>query len=143
MGAAKKILIIDDDPDICTYVSEVLQDNGFETITACDGADAMSKTIEAPPDLIVVDLMMPKKSGVKFLHELKRDATLKKIPIIVLSGATGVTGVDMMRYLQEQPFMERKEKVMGAASSITPNAYLEKPVDPATLADTVKRLLDR
>jgi len=143
MGAAKKILIIDDDPDICTYVSEVLQDNGFETVTACDGADAMSKTIEAPPDLIIVDLMMPKKSGVKFLHELKRDAMLKEIPIIVLSGATGVTGVDMMRYLHEQPFGERKEKVMGATSSITPNAYLEKPVDPTTLADTVKRLLDR
>ena len=142
MGAAKKILIIDDDPDICTYVSEILQDNGFETVTACDGADAMSKAVEAPPDLIVVDLMMPRKSGIRFLHELKRDATLKEIPIIVLSGATGVTGVDMRRYMQEQPFRERKENVMGATASITPDAYLEKPVDPATLADTVKRLLD-
>ena len=141
MGAAGKILIIDDDPDICTYVSEVLQDNGFETVTACDGADAMAKVIEATPDLIVVDLMMPKKSGVKFLHELKRDAALKEIPIIVLSGATGVTGVDMKQYLQEQPFRERKEKAMGATSSITPDAYLEKPVDPAILVDTVKRML--
>ena len=141
MGTARKILIIDDDPDICTYVSEVLQDNGFETVTACDGADGMSKTKEAPPDLIVLDLMMPKKSGVKFLNEVKSSAALKGIPIIVLSGATGVTGVDMKQYLQEQPFRDRKEKAMGATSSITPDAYLEKPVDPAILVDTVKRLL--
>jgi len=142
MGTARKILIIDDDPDICTYVSEVLQDNGFETVTACDGADGMSRTNEAPPDLIVLDLMMPNKSGIKFLNELKSDAALKEIPIIVLSGATRVTGVDMRQYLHEQPFRERKEKATGATSSITPEAYLEKPVDPAILVDTVKRLLD-
>jgi len=124
-------------------VSEVLQDNDFETATAVDGAAGLAKAREARPDLIVLDLMMPKKSGIRFLNEVKQDPALSEIPIIVLSGATRVTGVDMKHYLQEQPFKERKGKVSEVASDITPDAYLDKPVDPAILVGTVKKLLGR
>lgn len=143
MSDAAKILIIDDDPDILTYVSEILQDNAYETSTAGDGAAGLASVREARPDLIILDLMMPRKSGIRFLNEIRQDATLRDIPIMVLSGATGVTGVDMRQYLQEQPFKERKEKVLGVVPDITPDAYLDKPVDPAVLLGTVRKLLGR
>lgn len=141
MSAPKRILVVDDDPDICTFMSEVLEDNAFEALTAGDGAEGLAKVREFRPDLIVLDLMMPKKSGVRFLNEIKQDASLKKIPIIVLSGASKITGVDMRHYLQEQPFKERKEKVQGAVPDITPDAYLDKPVEPEKLVKTVKQLI--
>ncbi len=143
MSTPKRILIVDDDPDICTFMSEVLQDNAFETLTAGDGAEGLAKAREFRPALIVLDLMMPKKSGVRFLNEIKQDALLMKIPIIVLSGASKITGVDMRHYLQEQPFKERKEKVQQTVSDITPDAYLDKPLEPEILVRKVKELIGR
>ncbi len=141
MAAAKRILVVDDDPDICTFVSEVLKDNAFETETAGDGVDGLAKARASRPDLIVLDLMMPRKSGVRFLNEVRRDPSLRDIPIVVVSGATGATGVDMRRYLEEQPFKERKARVQETVPDITPDAYLDKPVEPEVLVRTVRKLL--
>ncbi len=143
MSDAGKVLIIDDDPDILTYVSEILRDNAYETSTAGDGAAGLASVREARPDLVILDLMMPRKSGIRFLNEIRQDAALRDIPILVLSGATGVTGVDMGQYLRDQPYRERKVKALGVSPDITPDAYLDKPVDPAVLLETVKTLLGR
>lgn len=143
MSDAGKILIVDDDPDILTYVSEILQDNAYETSTAGDGAAALASVREARPDLVILDLMMPGKSGIRFLNEIRQDAALRDVPILVLSGATGVTGVDMRKYLEEPPFRDRKEKALGVAPDITPDAYLDKPVDPAILLEAVGTLIRR
>lgn len=143
MGGAEKILVIDDDPDILTYVTEVLADHGFECDTAGDGAAGLAKARETRPDLILLDLMMPRKSGIRFLNEVRRDDALKKIPVIVVSGATKVTGVDMKQFLQEQPFRDRKEKTLGVSVDTAPDAYLDKPVDPSVLVDTIRKLLGR
>ncbi len=143
MGDAGKILIIDDDPDILTYVSEILQDNSYETATAGDGAAGLARVREARPDLVILDLMMPKKSGIKFLNEIRQDPSLRDVPILVLSGATEVTGVDMRQYLRDQPFRDRKETALGVSPDIAPDAYLDKPVDPAVLLETVRKLVGR
>ncbi len=143
MGDTAKILIIDDDPDILTYVAEILQDNSYETATAADGAAGLARVREARPDLVILDLMMPKKSGIRFLNEIRQDADLRDVPILVLSGATGVTGVDMRQYLRDQPFRDRKEKALGVSPDIAPDAYLDKPVDPGVLLETVRKLVGR
>lgn len=143
MGGARKILVIDDDPDILTYVSEVLNDHGYECATASDGAAGLEKARAERPDLILLDLMMPKKSGVRFLNEIRRDDALKGIPVIVVSGATKATGVDMKHFLQEQPFKDRKEKALGVAVDTTPDAYLDKPVDPSILVGTIEKFLGK
>ncbi|MGE5189013.1 MAG: response regulator [Gemmatimonadota bacterium] len=143
MSDAARVLVIDDDPDILTYVSEILQDNAYETSTAADGEAGLASVRQARPDLVILDLMMPRKSGIRFLNEIRRDASLRDVPILVLSGATGVTGVDMRQYLHDQPFRERKEKALGVAPDITPDAYLDKPVDPAVLLETVRKLIGR
>lgn len=141
MSTAKKILIIDDDPDTLTYLSTVLQDHYYETITASDGDEGLKKSLEIMPDLILLDLMMPKKSGIKFLNEIKLNETLKRIPIIVESGASNVTGVDMKHYIENPPFRARKDAILGTHIDTTPQAYIEKPIDPKELIDTVKKFI--
>lgn len=141
MSTTKKILIIDDEPDARAYLKAILEEDGYETMTASDGEEGLKKARETPPHLILLDLMMPKKSGVKFLNEIKQDKQLRGVPIVIESGARQVTGVDMKQYLKEQPFQERKKEVMGVDLDITPEAYLEKPIDPSELLSTVKKFI--
>jgi two-component system alkaline phosphatase synthesis response regulator PhoP len=140
MTTTKKILIIDDEPDARAYLKAILDEEGYETITAADGEEGLQKVRESHPHLIMLDLMMP-KSGVMFLNEIKSDEQLKNIPIVVASGARQVTGVDMKHYLEEQPFKERKKAVLGVDFDITPDAFLEKPVNPSELLATVKKFI--
>jgi two-component system phosphate regulon response regulator PhoB len=139
MSETKRILIIDDEPDARAYLKAILDEEGYETITASDGEEGLNKVQENPPHLILLDLMMPKKSGIKFLNEIKNDEQLKEVPIIVISGARQVTGVDMKHYVEEQPFKERKKEVMGVDFDITPDAFLEKPINPSDLLAIVKK----
>lgn len=141
MSTIKKILIIDDEPDARAYLKAILEENDYETMTASDGEEGLKIAQETPPHLILLDLMMPKKSGIKFLNEIKQDEQLKGVPIIVASGARQVTGVDMKQYLEEQPFKKRKEEVLGTALDITPEAYLEKPINPSELLAAVKKFI--
>jgi CheY-like chemotaxis protein len=140
MSSSKKILIIDDESDARAYLKAILEDEGYETLTASDGEEGLKLARETPPHLITLDLMMPNKSGVKFLNEIKSDAQLKDVPIVVASGARQVTGVDMKQYLQERPFQERKKEATGATHEAVPDAYLEKPVNPSELLALVKKL---
>ena len=140
MTTTKKILIIDDEPDARAYLKAILDEEGYETMTAADGEEGLKKVRESHPHLIILDLMMP-KSGIMFLNEIKNDEQLKEIPIVVASGARQVTGVDMKHYLEEQPFKERKKEVLGVDFDITPDAFLEKPVNPSELIATVKKLI--
>lgn len=73
MSPTKKILIIDDEPDARAYLKAILEEDGYETMTASEGEEGLKKAQETPPHLILLDLMMPKKSGVKFLNEIKQE----------------------------------------------------------------------
>jgi CheY-like chemotaxis protein len=141
MNTEKQILIIDDDPDAVTYLKAVLRGKQYAIMTAPDGEEGLTRAKENPPDLILLDLMMPKKSGLRFLNEIRQDERLKETPIVVVSGARQATGVDMRRYLDKQPFKEEKDRTLGTAHDIKPAAYLEKPVNPRELLATVKKLI--
>ena len=141
MSTTKKILIIDDEPDARAYLHAILDEEGYEIMTASDGEEGLKKVQESPPNLILLDIMMPKKSGVMFLNEIKSNEQLMGIPIVVASGARQATGVDMKHYLKEHPFKERKKEVMGFDFDITPDAFLEQPVNPSELLATVKKLI--
>jgi twitching motility two-component system response regulator PilH len=141
MSTEKHILIIDDDPDAIAYLRAILKKRPYAITTAPDGEEGLSKARESPPDLILLDLMMPKKSGVKFINEIRQDERLKKIPIVVASGARQATGVDMRRYLEDQPFGEKKTQVLGTDHDVKPAAYLEKPIQPSELLATIEKLL--
>ena len=78
----KKILAIDDEVDTLTFYSELLDDYNFTPITAENGVEGLKKAREEKPDLILLDIMMPKKSGMKTFKELKNDPDLYNIPVI-------------------------------------------------------------
>jgi len=81
----KRILIIDDEEDMAFALVLQLQAGGYEASAAGDGAEGLKKARKEKPDLILLDIMMPKKDGYTFLIELKKDNTIKSIPVIVLT----------------------------------------------------------
>ena len=85
----KRILIIDDDPIIVTYLETLLVNNGYETATAFDGSEAIDIAAKFKPDLITLDLDMPKEWGPRFYRKLSKRKDCENIPVIVISGLTG------------------------------------------------------
>ena len=131
----KRILIIDDDPDVVVFLSTLLQDHGYDTLDASDGVEGLEVTRSQKPDLILMDLMMPQKSGISLLSELKQDEELKDIPVVMVTGVSGETGIDL------ETFFQRASQVNNDSQSLKPNGYVEKPVDPDKLLHLVKNLI--
>ncbi len=122
---AKKILVVDDEPDVVTYLSTVLKDAGYETIEASNGEAAMAAVLSSHPDLITLDITMPEMTGVKTYRKLKEDAKLKSIPVVIVTGVAH----------EFKKFISTRDQVPP------PEGYLEKPVEPADLIAAVKKLL--
>ncbi len=86
---AKKILIVDDDPNIVSYLEDFFADNGYETCSSPDGSEALSVVKREKPDLITLDLEMPEEWGPRFYRRLMKEEKFKKIPVIVITGLSG------------------------------------------------------
>jgi len=132
---SKKILIVDDDPDVVLFLTTVLRDHGFEALEAQNGQEGLEKTLSERPDLILLDLMMPEKSGISLLHDLKTNEELAKIPVIMVTGVSGETGIDL------EHFFKKAGPGDGGDTVPKPDGYLEKPVDPQRLLKLVQGLL--
>jgi DNA-binding response OmpR family regulator len=81
----KRILVVDDDPDLVETISMMLEARGFSPLPAYGGIEGLEKAREERPDLIVLDVMMPDKDGYAVCNELKKDPTVNEIPIILLT----------------------------------------------------------
>jgi two-component system, OmpR family, phosphate regulon response regulator PhoB len=127
---AKKILVIDDEPDMVTFLCTLLEDNGYETLTAADGEEGLALVKSAKPDLISLDLLMPNKTGIKMYREMRKDDEVKDIPVIMVTGF----GKD------DVPSMDFKEWIQKRAIR-APEAYIEKPVNKDVLLDAVKKAI--
>lgn len=79
----QKILIVEDDNILSKAINTALQTEGYKTMTAMDGVEALEKVTKFKPDLILLDLLMPKKSGEEVLADLKRDSDTKDIPVLI------------------------------------------------------------
>lgn len=130
----KTILIVDDDPDVVLYFSTVLGDHGYRTLSASDGVKGFDLALSERPDLILLDLMMPAKSGISLLADLKRHQTLKDIPVIMITGVSGETGIGIESFFQAL-------SDDGVREAPEPAGYLEKPVRPGRLLGLVKEIL--
>ncbi len=135
----KLVLVVDDEPEDIDYISAILDDHQMKTMSANDGKEALKKVKEKIPDIILLDLMMPEQTGMGFFNELKKNEQYKNIPVIIISGASKVTGVDMKALIYDKEFSERKKKITGIDAK--PEAYVEKPVDPARLIETIQRFI--
>ncbi len=120
----RRVLVVDDEPDVVRYLSTFLTDQGFVVSTAQDGGEALVKARAERPDLITLDITMPGKSGVDVFTTLRRDLQLRGIPVFII---TGVVDFRRLMYFREvQP----------------PEGYMEKPIDPDVLLMTIRRLLE-
>ena len=135
MNVTKKILIVDDDEDVILFLSTVLQDKGYEAIHAMDGKRGLEVAKAESPALILLDLMMPQKSGISLLADLKKDVKLKKIPVIMITGVSGETGIDL------ELFFRKDEETSMETMPPRPDGYLEKPVDAGELIRLIEEFL--
>ena len=140
---SKRILIIDDEPDIVTFLSAVLEENGYSTVSAKDGVEGLEVLRREKPDLVLLDLMMPKKSGITMFQELRKDPELSQIPVVVVTGVSEVTGVDFRNFMYKQPLKDEKKfiETTGLTKYTIPDGYVEKPIDPDELIKAVKHAL--
>ncbi len=140
---SKKILIVDDEPDHRTLVSVILKENGYTSIDAQDGVEGLELLRKERPDLVLLDLMMPRKSGITMFQELRKDPDLSNIPVIVVTGVSEVTGVDFRNFMYKQPLRDEKKFVetTGLTQYTIPDGYIEKPINPDELIKTIKEAL--
>ncbi len=117
-----KILIVEDDPTTVQLIEFLLKKNNFEVLIAYNGVEALQIIKKEKPDLILMDVMMPKMDGIEAIEKLQEDETTRDIPIVILS-ALGQE-MDVMRGLQA-----------GAAS------YIVKPFSPSELLEEIKAKL--
>jgi CheY-like chemotaxis protein len=127
----KKILIVDDEPDIVSYMEMILQDNGYETIVAGNGNEALEKTRSEKPDLVTLDISMPEASGTRFYKEVRTDPELAGIPIFIVTGVTGMGG-DKYAY---ENFISNRSLVPA------PEGYFPKPIERDEFLKAVREIL--
>ena len=127
----KKVLIVDDDVDIRKVVSKLVEKSGYQAIEAKNGVEGMGKVKEDKPDLIILDMLMPKESGIRMYHELKTEGPLKDIPVIVLSA------IPKKSFLKSQKVLDE----FAGQSVPEPEAYIEKPEEPEELIALMKKIL--
>ena len=121
----KTILVVDDDPDALDFFITVLEDNGFATVSARDGNEALTRLGEGIPDLVTLDITMPEKSGVAVYRNLREEDRFKDIPVLIITGVSD----------DFKQFISTRRKVPP------PDGYLSKPVEPEQLLGKVQELL--
>ena len=129
-AARKTVLVVDDEPDVRRYLATILEDAGFAVMTAANGEEALVAIQTDPPDLISLDLIMPKKSGHRLLYELKKHKAFARIPVLIVTAhARDELGKGTLQELLDNGVMSG------------PGTYLEKPVSPLTYVRSVERAL--
>ena len=119
---AKRILVVDDEARIVTVIQKRLESAGYEVITAMDGTEALTKARSANPDLIVLDLILPKMNGYQVCSILKRDSSYKQIPILILTARS-------------------QERDVDEGMRVGADAYMTKPFKNEILLGQIEQLL--
>jgi len=126
---AKKILLVDDDPDLVNAVRMILEAKNYQVAAAYGGVEGLQKARTENPDLIVLDVMMPDKDGYSVCKELKADPDLSKIPVLLLTAV--VSHIPTTHFTQQ----------MGLETDA--DDYLDKPVEPEVLVKRIETLLGK
>lgn len=127
----KKVLVVDDDPDVILINRTVIEENGYTALVAENGEQALQIIKDESPDLVLLDVLMPKQSGLRLYSQLKTNKSLEKIPVVILSGIAKRTFLRSQKALVE----------FGGAKVPEPEIYLEKPVESDELAKVIKDIL--
>lgn len=120
----KRIMLVDDEKNLVEAITYRLEANGYEVIPAYDGQEALDKAKKEKPDLIILDLMLPKMDGYKVCGMLKFNEKYKHIPIIMFTARAQETDMKM-------------------GVEVGADAYITKPFEPQVLLDKIKELIER
>jgi two-component system alkaline phosphatase synthesis response regulator PhoP len=146
----KRVLVVDDDENTRRFLSVALQAHGYEAVTAEDGDDGYIKVQETKPDLICLDVMMPKKTGFVLFKQLRRKDEFKDIPVIMLTAVAEVLEEDESQAdgeTFERPFDSLRDSLRKAIAKmrdeglVKPEVFIDKPIEPEQLIEEVKRLI--
>jgi len=124
------VLVVDDEPNVREYLAQILRDADFNVVTAADGDEALTVIRGRRPDFISLDLVMPRKSGHKLLYELRKDKTLSRIPVVIVTA-----------HAQDELGQNALSDIMENLVISGPGIYLEKPVKPLDYVRCVQRAL--
>jgi two-component system phosphate regulon response regulator PhoB len=127
----RKILVIDDELDMRTFLSTLFETGGYKPLVAADGLEGLQKAREAKPSIIILNAMMPREGGIHLYRNLKNDPMTKDIPVIMLSGIGRKTFFHSQNVLNGYPGQSLPE----------PEAYIEKPLEPEELLEMTGRVL--
>jgi DNA-binding response OmpR family regulator len=126
MSSPKRILIVDDDENLRSILEALLEPKGYEIIQASDGEEGLQQVKTRHPDIIILDGMMPKKSGFQLAYELKNHPVYESIPVIMLTGIERASG-------KTQEYWQEKSRA---------DLYISKPFNYTKLVETVAKMLE-
>jgi len=121
-----RVLVVDDEIDVAIYLASVLEDAGIHVDVAHDGEQALAKIAEHQPDLISLDLVMPRKSGIKVLMELRRNKAWSRIPVIIVTA-----------HARDAEIRGDLDAALAGSTMAGPSLYLEKPVTPRSYLESI------
>ncbi|MGD9506458.1 MAG: response regulator [Syntrophobacteraceae bacterium] len=127
---AKKVLVVDDELDMRVFMTTLLETNGFKPVAAEDGLQGLDAARRHKPALVIMDIMMPKESGIFLYRELKTDPQLKNIPVIVVSALSKKTFTHSQKVLDEYKGENLPE----------PTAYIEKPPEAEEVLAVIQKI---
>lgn len=123
---ARRVLIVDDEPDVTSYVSTALRAHGFDAVVANSVESGLRLLAETSPDMVFLDIMMPRESGLSMYLRLREDPTTRSVPVVILSGVAQKGQFDFRAYVSDRSIPE-------------PDYYLEKPVPVNELVEVAAR----
>ncbi len=127
MSLLPKVLVVDDEPDVRLYLRTLLVENGFQVREAGDADEAMEELSRERPDVVILDIMMPGKSGVTLFNKMRKRKDLKGIRVIVLSGV-------------KERFVEDFKGFFETLKLGKPDGFLDKPLEPERLLKLLDQL---
>ncbi len=125
MAEKKTILVVDDEPDVLVYLTTFFEDNGYTTLQAKTGIEAINQVRSHHPDLVTLDITMPEESGLRMYRTMRETEKYKKIPIILITGVSP----------ELKRFIGRRKQVP------LPEGYFEKPIDLEALLKKIRELI--
>jgi CheY-like chemotaxis protein len=146
---AQQVLVVDDDRNAVKYLTVVLSDHGYDAVGAYDGSEALDKVEQAKPDLIVLDVMMPKQTGFVLFKQIKADERYKGIPVLMLTAVSGVLEEleEHMEETFEKPYdslrdaLNKEIREMRDEGLVRPEMFVDKPVDADSFVTKVQQLI--
>ena len=127
----KKVLVVDDEPDVRNFLAACIEDAGFQVSTAVDGADALEKLQAEPPDLMTLDMVMPRVSGINLMRKIRNIDQFARLPVIVITA-----------HAHDEMGSDDIKDFNAFASGMRPRYMMEKPVTPKKLVTSICEILE-